>query len=93
MCRLFRRSGRFDKCSTRVLHSHNNFWGFGADDQQLESENAAAGDVPEDAFYESTSPVKTRLRSTAQTQDSPARKRPQRWTLRPFRNVVPQATV
>jgi hypothetical protein len=57
-----------------VLHSHNNFWGFGADDQQLESENAAAGDVPEDAFYESTSPVKTRLRSTAQTQDSPHEK-------------------
>src|SRR6266487_6531641 len=25
MCRLFRRSGRFDKSSPRVLHSHNNF--------------------------------------------------------------------
>src|SRR6185503_11843597 len=55
MCRLFGRSGRFDKCSARVLHSHNNFWGFGAAGQQLDPENAAAGDVPEDAFYESTS--------------------------------------
>jgi hypothetical protein len=78
--------------SARVAFSQQ-FLGFGAAGQQLEPENAAAGDLPADAFYESTSPVKTRLRSTAQTQDSPARKRPQRWTLRPFRNVVPQATV
>src|SRR5882724_9654485 len=30
MCRLFRRSDVFDKCSRRVLHSHNKFAGFRA---------------------------------------------------------------
>src|SRR5882724_9611467 len=30
ICRLFRRSDVFDTCSARVLHSHNNFWGFDA---------------------------------------------------------------
>src|SRR2546423_2821416 len=56
MCRLFRRSGRFDKCSARVLHSHNNFRGFGAGGRQLEMEKATTGDMAEDAFCESTSP-------------------------------------
>ena len=30
MCRLFRRSGHFDECCRRVLHSHHNFGGFRA---------------------------------------------------------------
>src|SRR5437868_6528417 len=63
MCRLFRRSGRFDKCSPRVLHSHNNFRGFGAAGRQLEMEKATTGDMAEDAFFanqpprENTAPV------------------------------------
>jgi hypothetical protein len=68
MCRLFRRSGRFDKSSPRVLHSHNNFAGFGAAERQLEPEKAAAGDMPENAFLRINFPVKIRLRSP---RDSP----------------------
>jgi hypothetical protein len=68
MCRLFGRSSRFNKCSVRVLHSHNNFWGFGAAGQQLKPENAAAGDVPADALLRINLSVKTRLRLS---RDSP----------------------
>jgi hypothetical protein len=56
MCRLFRRSGRFDKCSQRVLHSHNNFTGIGAAGHNWNRKKQAIGDMPEDAFCESNSP-------------------------------------
>jgi hypothetical protein len=68
MCRLFGRSGRFNKCSAPVLHSHNNFWGFGAAGQQLEPENAAAGDVSAGALLRINLSVKIRLRLS---RDSP----------------------
>src|SRR5215208_8033074 len=56
MCRLFRRSGRFDKCCPRVLHSHNNFGGLGAAGRNANRKKQAIGDAPEGAFCESNSP-------------------------------------
>jgi hypothetical protein len=75
MCRLFGRSGRFNKCSAPVLHSHNNFWGFGAADQQLESENAAAGDVPADALLRINLSVTLRQNTTPVVPGQPSRTR------------------
>src|SRR4029450_7618897 len=46
MCRLFRRSDHFQKCGQRVLHSHNNFWGFRAYRTVSGTGKSSSGDRP-----------------------------------------------
>src|SRR3954452_231940 len=56
ICRLFRRSDVFDTCSARVLHSHNNFWGFDAGGRYPRPEAPRRATGHRTLFCESTSP-------------------------------------
>ena len=63
MCRLFRRSSPFDKCSARVLHSHNNFGGFDAGGPVFGAGKSSSGRHAEGAVLRINVAVKIRLRS------------------------------